>query len=104
MKASEILAATEKTLGSIEAWTQGCSARNLKGGEVSFCDKSAACFCLWGAICKNLPTGNHFEIIKTYFAPLWGDVAIGPYNDTHTYEEIMAVLAKAKEAAISAGD
>lgn len=104
MKSSEIIAQAEKLLNNPSSWTQECAARNAKGEAVSYDDKDATCFCAWGAIAHVSPYSDT-KIMQVYINPLLGnDGPIGRYNDTHKHEDILNLLAKAKQKAIAAGD
>jgi hypothetical protein len=84
------------------AWTQGYSARDANGSPVFVDDKSAVCFCMWGAIAK--VTGDlsaqDRRPIRAITKPLgWAATPdnLGRFNDTpgRTQAEVVAKLREA---------
>lgn len=74
-----------------ENWTQGEFARDKDGQRVARYSKEAVCWCLIGAIPKQVqfPDYSHFvdELVKKMNGQL-----IPNFNDTHTFPEVKAVL------------
>jgi hypothetical protein len=86
----EIYVKVKELLATEEQWTQGHYAKNTNGTPVGYTSEDACSFCLLGALVAineklNAMAGNN------------DDVILSEFNDTHTYEEVIAVLDRAIE-------
>jgi hypothetical protein len=84
-------------------WTTGSLARDAAGEPRKPGDEGVTCFCVMGALA--FVTGATWgSEPDNYTAALAGiyevvDGSIARFNDTHTYEEVLALFDKAIEAA-----
>lgn len=82
-----------------EAWTQGLFCRDKDGTSAKIFSDEAACFCLLGAL-RRITIGD----FKSYYTAKetveqQGASNASVFNDTHTHEEVLALLDKAALAA-----
>lgn len=87
MKVRELLATSDR-------WIQGDFAKDINGKSVNSLSDDAVCWCLAGAInfCVN---GNNEEYWKLYdIISMETAQNVVAFNETHTYEEVIAMLNK----------
>ena len=75
-------------LSNKSAWIKLSYARDYNNNIVSCLSDEAVCFCLAGAIMKCY-NDNYIEIVKKVEDYI--KIKIEFYNDTHTYEEVLAL-------------
>ena len=87
----------EELLSDPKRWTQSHSARNAHGMPVSVFSPEATCFCLYGAL-RRVYASNIvlYEKSSSKLKNLPLPDGYVQYNDTHTHEEVMALVKKAK--------
>jgi hypothetical protein len=103
----EIYVKVKELLATEEQWTQGHYAKNTNGTPVGYTSEDACSFCLLGALDKtvqNLICRSEIPslcvAINEKLNAMAGnndDVILSEFNDTHTYEEVIAVLDRAIE-------
>lgn len=99
------LVRVKELISTPEKWTKNYDARDKNGEIVRFCDDSAVCWCLSGALAKIFADDEMMEkaadIINNHVS---GDGSYWDWNDlkTTTHEQVMQVLDAAIEEAKNA--
>jgi hypothetical protein len=102
IKAKEYLATKEN-------WTQDNYAIDSKGQPIGFLSDDACAFCLSGALNRAANYYNDREEFTLLRATIYQETkndhkSIPGFNDSHTYEDVIAVLDKAIELSEGAHD
>lgn len=99
-KVAQTLARVKARIQDPAHWTQGELARNFKGQVAAPRAPTATCWCLVGAIGKELNThyrnclsSGERDVILDAIAQEQGyRVEIPQYNDTHSHAEVLNIL------------
>lgn len=97
------IGAIDQILATEQQWTQGCGARDVNGKKVNPMSDDAVQWCLQGAAWKvtglQLP---YSQICMAFYAGMnLPQTFIGEFNDGSTFAEMKAMLAEAKNLAVT---
>lgn len=98
----EILKAARERITPKEAWTTGEDARDEFGGPVLPDDPDAVSWCMAGAVMAegvDATTCGEIGPIGRLLNQATGVTGVGPWNDSHSHDEVLAALDRAIELA-----
>lgn len=99
----EVLKAARAFVDQPWKWTQGASARDVKGLSCHVEDVKAVCFCTLGAVSRALVvhnvTGNAARLVRRMFGPEFTSTVMWNDAPERTHAEVLAAF----DAAIERG-
>lgn len=98
MTVLEGLKATRKRIANPGNWTQGVMARDSQGERCDVSSEQAYCFCLAGAASASIRFQHDYLRVfdaLNVFAIKAGSRHVADFNDSHTHEEVLALIDRA---------
>jgi hypothetical protein len=98
--------AARKRIEQKSSWTQNAYAKDGRGTPIRATDDGATCFCLMGAVQRELDLltdegrGIYFRALKLISAQLPPKSTISAYNDNYGHKAVLRLL----DAAITAAE